>query len=139
MAKYNRFHDVPAWQEATRLYNRTLELLETRDFTLTPTLRGHLERSALAVSNSIAVGFEQPNVEDLLPCLAAARTATIEVRSIIAGLKARPKLSPFLGRMDELSNLAESCNRQVYAWSSAVERSSRGGKTVSEQRAARAE
>lgn len=28
MAKYQKFEDLPVWQEAARLYNRVLDLLE---------------------------------------------------------------------------------------------------------------
>src|SRR5687767_2731167 len=57
MAKYERFEDLPVWQEAARLYNRVLDLLETTALPLSPGFRNQLDRAALSVSNNIAEGF----------------------------------------------------------------------------------
>jgi hypothetical protein len=36
MAKYQRFEELPVWQEAARLYNTVLDLLEEPNVPLTP-------------------------------------------------------------------------------------------------------
>ena len=51
MSLYERFGDLPVWQEAARLYNSVLDLLQTRSIPLPPGLRLQLERAALSVSN----------------------------------------------------------------------------------------
>ena len=59
MAKYQRFEDLPVWQEARRLYNAVLNLFEGADVPLSGAFRNKLERAALSVSNNIAEGFER--------------------------------------------------------------------------------
>ena len=54
MAKYQKFEDLPVWQEAARLYNRVLDLLEPSEVPLTSGFRNQLDRAALSVSNNIA-------------------------------------------------------------------------------------
>ena len=54
MSKYQKFEDLPVWQEAARLYNRVLDLLEEPNVPLTPGFRNQLDRAALSVSNNIA-------------------------------------------------------------------------------------
>jgi four helix bundle protein len=54
MAKYQKFEDLPVWQEAARLYNRVLDLLEEPQVPLFPGYRNQLDRAALSVSNNIA-------------------------------------------------------------------------------------
>ena len=59
MAKYQKFEDLPVWQEGARLYNRVLDLLEEPHLPLSPGYRNQLDRAALSVSNNIAEGFER--------------------------------------------------------------------------------
>ena len=59
MAIYERFEDLPVWQEAARLYNLALDLLQTQKLLLGPGWRLQFERAALSVSNNIAEGFER--------------------------------------------------------------------------------
>ncbi len=59
MAKYERFEDLPVWQEAARLYDVTLDLLESQGVALSAGFRNQLDRAALSVSNNIAEGFER--------------------------------------------------------------------------------
>src|SRR5258708_2691320 len=66
MAKCERFEDLPVWQEAARLYNVVLDLLETPGVALSPGFRDQLDRAALSVSNNIAEGFERSTKAELL-------------------------------------------------------------------------
>ncbi len=52
MPKYEKFEDLPVWQEAARLYNRVLDLLEEPVVPLSPGFRNQLDRAALFVSNN---------------------------------------------------------------------------------------
>jgi hypothetical protein len=73
MAKYQKFEDLPVWQEGARLYNRVLDLLEEPNVPLTPGFRNQLDRAALSVSNNVAEGFERVTTNELNAFLAIAR------------------------------------------------------------------
>ena len=71
MAKYERFEDLPVWQEAAELYNKVTDLIERHGAWLSSGYRDQLERSALSVSNNIAEGFERATTAELTAFLAA--------------------------------------------------------------------
>lgn len=128
MPKYQRFEDLPVWQEAARLYNRVLDLLEEPGLRLTPGFRNQLDRAALSISNNVAEGFERVTTRELLAFLAIARGSGGEVRSMMAVVKDRPKLKPYIRHLQEIRSLAESCARQLTAWASSIEDSPVQGK-----------
>jgi len=128
MAKYTKFEDLPVWKEAARLYNRVLDLLEEPGVPLTPGFRNQLDRAALSVSNNIAEGFERVTNNELLAFLAIARGSGGEVRSMMAVVKDRPRLRSHLRHLQEIRALAESCARQLTAWSGSLESSPVQGK-----------
>jgi four helix bundle protein len=128
MAKYKSFEELPVWQEAARLYNRVLDLLEEPNLPLTSGFRNQLDRAALSVSNNIAEGFERVTTNELLAFLAIARGSGGEVRSMIAVVKDRPKLKLLIRRLQEIRSLAESCARQLTAWTGSIEQSPVQGK-----------
>ena len=92
MAKYKHFEELPVWQEAKRLYNDVLDLLEEPSVPLTPGFRSQLERAALSVSNNIAEGFERSTKAELQSFIAIARGSSGEVRSMMAVVNDRPRL-----------------------------------------------
>jgi four helix bundle protein len=126
--KYKKFEDLPVWQEAARLYNKVLDLLEEPGIPLSPGFRNQLDRSALSVSNNIAEGFERVTTNELNSFLAIARGSSGEVRSMMAVVMDRPKLKPLIRRLHEIRELAESCARQLTAWTVSIENSSVQGK-----------
>ena len=128
MPKYEKFEDLPVWQEAARLYNQVLDLLEEPNVPLTPGFRNQLDRAALSVSNNVAEGFERVTTNELNAFLAIARGSAGEVRSMMAVVKDRPKLKPHLRRLQEIRALAESCARQLTAWTASIEASPVQGK-----------
>ena len=73
MAKYQRFEELPVWQEAARLYEAATDLLETPGLPLTSGFRSQLDRAALSVSNNIAEGFERNTTGELLSFISIAR------------------------------------------------------------------
>ena len=128
MAKYQKFEDLPVWQEAARLYNKVLDLLEEPAVPLTAGFRNQLDRAALSVSNNVAEGFERVTTNELNGFLAIARGSAGEVRSMMAVVKERPKLKPQVGRLQEIRALAESCARQLTAWTMSNDHSPVQGK-----------
>lgn len=128
MPKYQKFEDLPVWQEAARLYNRVLDLLEEPNVPLTPGFRNQLDRAALSVSNNIAEGFERVTTNELNMFLAIARGSSGEVRSMMAVVKDRPKLKPIVRRLQEIRSMAESCARQLTAWTASIDNSPVQGK-----------
>jgi four helix bundle protein len=128
MPKYQKFEDLPVWQEAARLYHRVLDLLEEPNVPLTPGFRNQLDRAALSVSNNIAEGFERVTTNELNMFLAIARGSAGEVRSMMAVVKDRPKLKSIARRLQEIRSMAESCARQLTAWTASIESSTVQGK-----------
>jgi four helix bundle protein len=122
MAKYERFEDLPVWQEAARLYNTVLDLLEEPGVPLTPGFRNQLDRASLSVSNNVAEGFERSTTNELLSFIAIARGSAGEVRSMMAVVKDRPKLKRYLAALQRIRTLAESCARQLTGWAGAVDK-----------------
>jgi four helix bundle protein len=128
MPKYERFEDLPVWREGARLYNRVLDLLEEPNVPLSPGYRNQLDRAALSVSNNIAEGFERVTTNELNMFLAIARGSAGEVRSMMAVVQDRPRLKPHLRRLQEIRSMAESCARQLTAWTASIDSSPVQGK-----------
>ncbi len=120
MAKYQTFEELPVWQEAKRLYNTVLDLLETPGIPLTPGYRNQLDRAALSISNNVAEGFERSTTKELLSFIAVARGSAGEVRSMIAVVKDRPKLKNYISGLEKIRALADSCGRQLTGWEGAL-------------------
>lgn len=123
MPKYQKFEDLPVWQEAARLYNRVLDLLGQPRVPLTAAFRNQLERAALSVSNNIAEGFERTTTRELLSFLSISRGSAGEVRSMMAVVRDRPPLQALAAELLEVRTLAESCARQLTAWAAALDAS----------------
>jgi len=128
MPKYEKFEDLPVWQEAARLSNRVLDLLEAPHVALTPGFRNQLDRATLSVSNNIAEGFERFTTNELNAFLAISRGSAGEVCSMMAVVRDRPGLKPIARRLHEIRSLAESCARQLTAWIASIENSLVQGK-----------
>lgn len=121
MAKYERFEDLPVWQEAVRLYNVVLDLLETQGVALSAGFRNQLDRAALSVSNNVAEGFERSTKAELLSFIAIARGSAGEVRSMMAAVMGRAKLKPQAAELGKIRAIAESCCRQLTGWERSVQ------------------
>ena len=128
MSTYKRFEDLPVWQTAATLYEKCDDFLEHAPSRMRYPVRDQLERAALSVSNNIAEGFERVTTNELLAFLAIARGSAGEVRSMMAVVQARPKLKPGLRRLQEIRSLAESCARQLTAWTGSIDASPVQGK-----------
>lgn len=125
MGKYQRFDEVPVWQEAARLYQRVLDVVEEPNVPLSATFRNQLERAALSISNHVAEG-DGVKPADLIPLLASARGAAAEVQSMVAVINDRPKVARLRESLHQIGVSAEACQRQLGAWKYAVENPGQG-------------
>jgi four helix bundle protein len=121
MVKYQRFDELPAWQEASRLYQRVLDLLDEPNVPVSASFRGQLERAALSVSNHIAESRDRMPTGEMIAYLGEARAAAAEVQSMIAVISQRPKLARLGDPLQQIRVLAESCTRQLSAWLGSIE------------------
>jgi four helix bundle protein len=124
---YQRFEDLPVWQEAARLYDQTEELLENHAFKVTSGFRDQLDRAALSVSNNIAEGFERGTTNELLAFIYIARGSAGEVRSMLAlKLRRADKTgwpADLKSQISDLKSCAESCSRQLRGWADSLQNS----------------
>ncbi len=124
---YQRFEDLPVWQEAARLYEGTDDFLQDppRQFRLS--VRDQLERAVLSISNNIAEGFERGTTNELLAFIYIARGSAGEARSMLTLLGRRPWMKNFKSEISNLKSIAENCSRQLRGWADALQNSDIAG------------
>jgi four helix bundle protein len=123
MPTYERFEDLPVWQEAIRLAEKREDFILEARSKITFSKRDQLDRASLSVSNNIAEGFERGSTADLLNFLYIARGSAGEVRSMLCFFERRPRLKDFKSEISNLKLLAESCSRQLRAWADKLQNS----------------
>jgi four helix bundle protein len=120
---YQRFEDLPVWNEAIKLAENVYLITQGATFKSHYSLRDQLERAAVSVSNNIAEGFERGTTSELLHFLYIARGSAGEVRSMLCLLE---RIACFKNLKSQISNLkliAESCSRQLRAWADKLQNS----------------
>jgi four helix bundle protein len=122
MAIYQRFEDLPVWQEAARLYNSALDLLQSQKLLLGPGWRFQFERAALSVSNNISDGFERLTSNELRNFLVIARCSAGEIRSMVGVVVSQREMQPHVSQLQGIRTTAESCARQLGAWLQTIDR-----------------
>lgn len=128
MASYKHFEELPVWKEGARMYNQVLDLLETHGPLFSAGFRNQIDRAALSVPNNIAEGFDRITMGELANFLGYARGSASEVMSMCATVMQRPKLKSAVSLLREIKRSAESCLRQLSAWSSQIEKGPVQGK-----------
>src|SRR5262249_15861500 len=121
MGKYQRFDEIPVWQEAARLYQRVLDIVEQPNVPLSPTFRTQLERASLCVSSRVAESQERMSTADLVILVTGARSAAAEVQSMVTIVWDRPKVASLREPLQQIRTCAEACARQLGAWKYAIE------------------
>ena len=120
---YKRFEDLPVWQAAAQLYERTDDLLAKPLAGLRHSFRDQLERAVLSVSNNIAEGFERGSTSELLQFIYISRGSSGEVRSMLSLLKRRPWAKHLESEISNLTSIAEACSRQLRGWAESLQNS----------------
>lgn len=120
---YQRFEDLPVWQDAIRLAEGCEDFLIAAKDRITFSKRDQLDRCSLSVSNNIAEGFERGTKNELLAFLYIARGSAGEVRSMLCYFERRPALVDFKSEIADLKSLAESCSRQLRGWADSLQNS----------------
>ena len=123
MPTYQRFEDLPVWQEAIVLAERAEDFIAVAKDLITWSKRDQLDRASLSVSNNIAEGFERGTTNELLAFLYIARGSAGEVRSMLCFFERRPALADFRSEISNLKSLAESCSRQLGGWTASLQNS----------------
>ena len=120
---YERFEDLPVWQEAIRLAEGCEDFLLAAKDRITFSKRDQLDRCSLSVSNNIAEGFERGTTNELLAFLYIARGSAGETRSMLCYFERRPGLRDFKSQISDLKSRAESCSRQLRGWAESLQSS----------------
>jgi len=115
--RYTRFEDLPVWNTAIELAVEVYALTSRPQFRSHRTLRDQSERAAVSVSNNIAEGFERGTNTELLAFLYIARGSAGEVRSMLCLLDRMGAFQSLEAEIKSLKMKAESCSRQLKAWS----------------------
>ena len=100
--KYSRFEELPVWNDAIELGRAVLALTSNRAFLRQRSLRDHIERASVSVSNNIAEGFERGTTQELLTFLYIARGSAGEVRSMLCLLERLPAFSDLKSQISDL-------------------------------------
>jgi four helix bundle protein len=139
--KYNRFEELPVWQDAQGLAVSVYALTGRGAFKGQSSLRDQIERAAVSVSNNIAEGFERGTTQELLTFLYIARGSAGEVRSMLCLLERLPAFSDLKSEISNLKPACEGVSRQLRAWADSLQNSDIRGQrylTDKTRRAARA-
>jgi four helix bundle protein len=123
MPTYQRFEDLPVWQQAISLAEACEDFIALAKDRITWSKRDQLDRASLSVSNNIAEGFERGTTNELLAFLYIARGSAGEVRSMLCFFERRPALRDLKSQISDLKSSAESCSRQLRAWADSLQNS----------------
>jgi four helix bundle protein len=132
--RYKRFEDLPVWNTAIELAVAVFALTSKPQFRTQRSLRDQIERAAVSVSNNIAEGFERGTNNELLMFLYIARGSAGEVRSMCCLLDRLPDLAALNIDILTVKSKAESCSKQLKAWTQSLQNSDyKGERYVTEK------
>ncbi|MBI4651796.1 CRISPR-associated protein Cas4 [Candidatus Desantisbacteria bacterium] len=87
---FDRFENVPVWQDGIKLTTEVFKLIEDKRFRFKGDIANQIQRAALSIPNNIAEGFERGTTQELIAFLYYARGSAGEVRSILAVIEQIP-------------------------------------------------
>jgi four helix bundle protein len=114
--KYQRFEDLPVWNDAIELPARLLLVSQAGRLNGVGDLKTQLERAAISISNNIAEGFERGTNNELINFLYIAKESSGEMRSMLLLTSRLPLMEDLAPEIDELLGRAENVSRQLGRW-----------------------
>ncbi len=126
--KYQRFEELPVWNDAIELAARLLGISQTGRLNGIGDLKSQLERAAISVSNNIAEGFERGTNEELITFLYIAKGSAGEMRSMLHLLARLPGMEELARDIQELLGRSENISRQLGRWLESLKDSDYRGK-----------
>ncbi len=132
--KYNRFEELPVWQDAIELAVRIFELTARPQFKGYYSLKDQLERAGVSISNNIAEGFERGTTQETLTFLYISRGSSGEVRSLTFLLVRLNRFQDLRSEILDLRSRSESISRQLRAWCESLQNTNiRGQRYLTEK------
>jgi four helix bundle protein len=114
--KYNRFEELPVWQDAIELAVRIYALTARPAFKGYYSLKDQLERAGVSVSNNIAEGFERGTTQETLTFLYISKGSAGETRSVLCLTDRLQRFRDLRSEISDLKARAESISRQLRGW-----------------------
>jgi four helix bundle protein len=114
--KYNRFEELPVWQDAIELAVRIFALTSQAEFRNQFTIKDQIERASVSISNNIAEGFERGTTKETLTFLYISRGSSGEVRSLTYLMERLPLFSRLITDVLDIRSRATSISCQLRAW-----------------------
>jgi four helix bundle protein len=119
--KYNRFEELPVWQDAIELAIRIFDLTARPEFRGYFTLKDQIERAGVSVSNNIAEGFERGTTQETLTFLYISRGSSGEVRSLTYLLERLDHFKDLLSDVLDIRNRGVKISRQLHGWCNSLQ------------------
>jgi four helix bundle protein len=120
--KYNRFEELPVWQDAIELAVRIYDLTARPQFRGYYSLKDQLERAGVSISNNIAEGFERGTTQETLTFLYISKGSAGETRSILCLAERLLRFQDLRSEISDLRSRAESVSRQLRAWCDSLQK-----------------
>src|SRR6267142_3232390 len=119
--KYNRFEELPVWQDSIELAVRIFDLTSHPMFKGYYTLKDQLERAGVSVSNNIAEGFERGTTQETLTFLYISKGSVGETRSVLCLTERLQRFQDLRSEILDLRSRSESISRQLRAWCNSLQ------------------
>ena len=119
--KYNRFEELPVWQDAIDLAVKIFDLTSQPEFKGYYTLKDQIERAGVSVSNNVAEGFERGTTQETLTFLYISKGSSGEVRSLTHLLERLNHFESQTKAVVDIRTLATKISRQLSGWCTSLQ------------------
>ena len=109
--KYNRFEELPCWQDARELSKMVFELIRQNELAKDFSLRDQIWRATGSVMDNIAEGFDDGSTNEFIRFLGYAQRSTGEIQSqLYRALDCRYINQ---NQFDSIYQMAANCRKQI--------------------------